>query len=88
MREIDEEDKADLAAFPFHEEAEFRALGGAQPVGEKGFTTLERRYFLCFCVVLVEVYSYSTDHPKHVFVHCLHAEISLLAPPFGHFVTM
>ncbi len=44
MRPLTSEDKADLAAFPFDEEAEFQALGGALPVGEKGFTTLERRY--------------------------------------------
>ena len=43
MRAIDEEDREDLAAFRFDEAAEFRALGGAHPVGEKGFTTLERR---------------------------------------------
>ena len=41
---IDAEDKQDLVAFPFDEEAEFRGLGDALPVGEKGFTTLERRY--------------------------------------------
>ena len=46
MRPLTSEDKADLAAFPFDEEAEFQALGGALPVGEKGFTTLERRYTL------------------------------------------
>ena len=40
---IDAEDKQDLAAFPFDKEAEFRGLGDALPVGEKGFTTLERR---------------------------------------------
>ncbi len=44
MRPLTSEDKADLAAFPFDEQAEFQALGGALPVGEKGFTTLERRY--------------------------------------------
>jgi len=44
VRPLTSEDKADLAAFPFDEEAEFQALGGALPVGEKGFTTLERRY--------------------------------------------
>ena len=44
MRAIDAEDKEDLAAFPYDEGAEFRALGGAHPAGENGFTTLERRY--------------------------------------------
>ncbi|DBA76494.1 TPA: hypothetical protein ACH3X2_008556 [Trebouxia sp. C0005] len=44
VRPLTSEDKADLAAFPFDEEAEFQALGGALPVGEKGFTTLERRW--------------------------------------------
>ena len=44
MKAIDTEDKRDLAAFPFDEQAEFAGLGGALPVGEKGFTTLERRY--------------------------------------------
>ena len=43
VKAIDSEDKEDLAAFPFDEEAEFRSLGGALPVGEKGYTTLERR---------------------------------------------
>jgi len=43
VRPLTSEDKADLAAFPFDEQAEFQALGGALPVGEKGFTTLERR---------------------------------------------
>lgn len=44
VKALSSEDKEDLAAFPFDEEAEFQALGGALPVGEKGFTTLERRY--------------------------------------------
>ena len=44
VKAIDGEDKQDLAAFPFDEAAEFAGLGDAQPVGEKGFTTLERRY--------------------------------------------
>ncbi len=48
MRPLTSEDKADLAAFPFDEEAEFQALGGALPVGERGFTTLERRYTSVF----------------------------------------
>ena len=43
VKAIDIEDKEDLAAFPFDEEAEFQSLGGALPVGEKGYTTLERR---------------------------------------------
>lgn len=43
VKAIDAEDKQDLAAFPFDEEAEFKGLGDALPVGEKGFTTLERR---------------------------------------------
>ena len=46
VKALTSEDKEDLAAFPFDEEAEFQALGGALPVGEKGFTTLERRYYL------------------------------------------
>lgn len=46
MEAIDAEDKQDLAAFPFDEEAEFTGLGDALPVGEKGFTTLERRYII------------------------------------------
>jgi len=48
VRPLTSEDKADLAAFPFDEEAEFQALGGALPVGERGFTTLERRYTSVF----------------------------------------
>lgn len=44
VKEIDAEDKEDLAAFPFDEEAELASLGAALPVGEKGFTTLERRW--------------------------------------------
>lgn len=43
VKAIDAEDTQDLAAFPFDEEAEFTGLGDALPVGEKGFTTLERR---------------------------------------------
>lgn len=50
VRPLTSEDKADLAAFPFDEQAEFQALGGAIPVGEKGFTTLERRYTSCNCI--------------------------------------
>ena len=47
MKAIDAEDKQDLAAFPFDEQAEFTGLGDATPVGETGFTTLERRYPSC-----------------------------------------
>lgn len=47
VKEIDAEDKEDLAAFPFDEEAELASLGAALPVGEKGFTTLERRLSSC-----------------------------------------
>lgn len=47
VKDIDAEDKEDLAAFPFDEEAELASLGAAQPVGEKGFTTLERRCLSC-----------------------------------------
>lgn len=44
VKALTAEDKDDLAAFPFDEEAEFQALGGAHPVGEKGYSTLERRW--------------------------------------------
>ena len=43
MRDITKEDKADLAAFPFNEAAEMRALGALGPHGEAGYSTLERR---------------------------------------------
>ena len=43
MRERTEEDKADVAAFPFDEAAEMASLGAMGPHGEEGFTTLERR---------------------------------------------
>ena len=44
VKAIDAEDKQDLAAFPFDEQAEMAGLGDALPVGEEGFTSLERRY--------------------------------------------
>ena len=48
VKAITNEDKADLAAFPFNEDREFQALGAALPVGEKGYTTLERRYLAIY----------------------------------------
>ena len=44
VQAVSAEDKEDIARFPFNEQAEFTALGGATPVGEKGYGTLERRY--------------------------------------------
>ena len=43
VQTVSAEDKEDIARFPFNEEAEFAALGGAKPVGEKGYGTLEQR---------------------------------------------
>ena len=47
VNDITEADKTDQAAFPFDEAAEMKALGALGPVGEKGFTTLERRSGCC-----------------------------------------
>eukprot|EP00891_Asterochloris_glomerata_P002909 jgi/Astpho2/2909/fgenesh1_pg.00050_%23_152_t len=44
VNDITEADKTDQAAFPFDEAAEMKALGALGPVGESGFTTLERRW--------------------------------------------
>ena len=43
IQAVTAEDKQDIARFPFDEQAEFAALGGAKPMGEKGYGTLERR---------------------------------------------
>lgn len=47
VQAVSAEDKEDIARFPFNEEAEIAALGGAKPVGEMGYSTLERRSALC-----------------------------------------
>ena len=43
MRPITEQDKADIAAFPFSSEEELAQLGATAHVGEEGFGTLERQ---------------------------------------------
>lgn len=43
VQEISEQDKEDQDAFDFDEAQEMASLGALGPVGEKGFTTLERR---------------------------------------------
>ena len=40
---ITEQDKADIAAFPFSSENELAQLGATAHVGEEGFGTLERQ---------------------------------------------
>jgi hypothetical protein len=42
VREIEPEDQADVAAFPFEREAFLKEIGGSEEVGEEGFHTLER----------------------------------------------
>ena len=44
VRDIEPEDKADVAAFPFIREAFLEEIGGSEEVGEEGFHTLERLY--------------------------------------------
>ncbi len=43
VKPITEQDKADIAAFPFNAEAELAQLGATALVGEETFHTLERQ---------------------------------------------
>lgn len=47
VRPITEQDKADIAAFPFSSEEELAQLGATAHVGEQGFGTLERQCGPC-----------------------------------------
>lgn len=47
VRPITEQDKADIAAFPFSSEDELAQLGATAHVGEEGFGTLERQCGPC-----------------------------------------
>ena len=42
VRPLNDSDKAQLAAVPFDEEAQLKAIGLTEPFGEPGYTTLER----------------------------------------------
>ena len=47
VRPITEQDKADIAAFPYSSEDELAQLGATAHVGEEGFNTLERQCGPC-----------------------------------------
>ena len=60
VRPITEQDKADIAAFPFSSEDELAQLGATAHIGEEGFNTLERQcaprqgtHMFCLWAVLI-----------------------------------
>ncbi|KAK9825147.1 hypothetical protein WJX81_004830 [Elliptochloris bilobata] len=52
VRPITEQDKADIAAFPYNAEDELAQLGATAHTGEEGFNTLERQWLRPTCDVV------------------------------------